>query len=60
MLVQNLKRRDPLEDLDIDGMIMINEWDGRVCTDFMWHIKGISHGCSEHGNEPSDSIRGRE
>jgi hypothetical protein len=43
---ENLKRRDYLEDLDIDGSIilkrMLEKWGGKVWTGFIWLRIGTS------------------
>jgi hypothetical protein len=52
-----------VEDLGVDGKILL-EWilekyGEKVWTGFMWLRIGTSGGLL-HGNEPSDSIKGRE
>jgi hypothetical protein len=63
-VVENQKGRDPLEDLDMDGMITSDgTWGNRVekCE---LHASGFREGpvadTCEHGNESSGSIKGRK
>jgi hypothetical protein len=59
---RNLKGRDHLEDISIDGNIILEwKWGGKVWTGRMCFRIGTSGaGSSEHGSEPSGSIKGRE
>jgi hypothetical protein len=56
----NLKGRDHLEDLGIDGRIIfewtLGKFGGRVCTGCIWLRIGPVVGSFEHSNEPSDFI----
>jgi hypothetical protein len=59
-----LERRDHLEDLGVDGRIIlewiIGKFGGSVWIGFIWLGTGISGGLCEHDNEPSGSLKGRE
>ena len=52
---RNLKNRDHLEDLGIDGRTILTrilvKYDGRVWTGFIWLTIELLDHC-EHGNEP--------
>jgi len=51
----NLKGRDHLEDIHIDGRIILKWFLNNVWTRFMWLRIGIS----EHYNKPIGSIKDR-
>jgi hypothetical protein len=62
--VENLKRRDHVEDRGRDGKIVL-KWimrkqDVRLWTGFIWLVLGSSSGSFELGNEPLGSIKGEE
>jgi hypothetical protein len=59
--LENLKGRDYSEDLDVDGKVML-EWNrvGECKLNLSGSEYGPVTGSSEHGNEPSDSIKGGE
>jgi hypothetical protein len=59
--LQNLKGRDHLEVLGVDGKIIL-EWivgkcGGKMWSGCIWLRTGTSGEFSEHGNEPSGSIK---
>lgn len=58
----NLAGKDPMEDLGLDGPLMLNLilklWGGRVQTRLIWLWLRVSGRCCEHDNEPSSSIKG--
>jgi hypothetical protein len=61
--LENLKERDYLDDLDIDGRILewvLEKYGGRLCTGTVWLRIGTSGVSLEHGNGPSGSIKGWE
>jgi hypothetical protein len=57
--LQNLKQRAKLEDVGIDGRMIlkrtIKEQDMKVWTGLIWLRIGNIGGSSEHVNEPTDS-----
>jgi hypothetical protein len=58
--LENLKGKDYLEDMSLDGKIIL-EWilgkqGGRMWTGCIWIRIGINRGSCEHGNEPSGFI----
>jgi hypothetical protein len=48
----------------VDGTIILkkilNKEDVRMWTAIIWHKTGTSSGLLKHGNEPLDSIKGRD
>ena len=56
---RNLKNRDYLEDLGIDGWTILTrilvKYDGKLWTGFIW-LRVELLDCCEHGNEPSGFI----
>jgi hypothetical protein len=63
-LVQNLKERNHLEDLGVDGSMTLkytlNKQDARFWTSFIWLRIGTNCGLFSHGNAPFSSIKCRE
>jgi hypothetical protein len=59
--LENLKVRDHLGPLNIDGRILIEyslkKLVATMWTGFMWLRKGPVAGFYKHGNEPSGSIK---
>jgi len=59
-LSENLKGRDNSEELGVDRTInnrwILTKYGGRLWTGCIW----LRIGTSEHGNEPSGSIKGGE
>jgi hypothetical protein len=65
VLVRNLKERNHLEDLGVDGRMALkwtlnNKQDARVWTSFIWLRIGTNCGLFLHGNAPFSSITWRE
>jgi hypothetical protein len=56
-----LRERDPLEDIGIDGRIILKcileKWDGEAWIGLLWVRIGTEAGCHECGNEPLSSIK---
>jgi hypothetical protein len=55
---EDLKERDPLEELCADGRIMLKWFLGNTVKGcgFMWLRAGTEAGSSKHGHEPSGPI----
>jgi hypothetical protein len=59
----NVKERNHLHELTvgIDGKItlrlILQRWEGRVWTGFIWFRTGNVAGICEHGNKPAGSIQ---
>jgi len=64
IVVGNLKGRDPLEYLGLDGRITLvqtlKKQSGEVRAGRIWLRIGTSDWSCEHGNEPSGSIKSEE
>ena len=60
----NLRERDHLGDLGVDGRIILScilrKWDVGVWTEWSWLRIGTGAGTWECGNEPLGSIKCRE
>jgi hypothetical protein len=60
----NLRKRDRLEDLGVDGRIIskwiFTKWDGGIVWIDLAQDRDRWGGCCESGNKPSFSVRCRE
>ena len=56
VLVGHLREVDHLEDLGVDGRIILSwifkKWDVRTCIGSSWRRTGTGGGCCKCGNEP--------
>jgi hypothetical protein len=59
-----VKERDHLKDLDVDGRIILkfilNKWNGKTWSEFIWFGMKTFGGSSEYVNEFSATIKFRE
>ena len=58
---ESLSERDHLEDLSVDGRIILNwnfkKWDGEACTGLLWLSIGTGASACECVNEPPGYIK---